>query len=217
MKTKAAVFLNGAYPPDYSYFYILEHKRARADSVVVVADGGLMFFANHQIQPDVIIGDWDSADVTLLKSFTKALTITAPAADKAFTDGELALDWCLNNGIKEAVIYGGVDTSFETDHLLGNIFLLFRYKEKFNSIIMRDYCQEIIPLKDESYAGIGKPGDFISVIPLEEKITCSAVGLAYDPGGKTYRFGQTTPLRNQLAESVFSVEIKGRAVLVKHF
>ena len=217
MKTKAAIFLNGAYPPDHSYFYIREYKQALGDTMIIVTDGGLQFFINHELFPDLIIGDWDSADIRLLKAFPKALTITAPATDKAYTDGELAIQWCIDNSIKEVVLYGGIDTSFETDQLFGNVLMMFSYKANFMSIIMRDYCQEIIPLKDETISGIGKPGDMLSVIPISKEITYEAEGLKFDPQGKTYKFGETTPLRNELVEDVFNIKVKGKALLIRHF
>lgn len=217
MKTKAAIFLNGAYPPDHSYFYVREYKHAAKDSVIIVTDGGLQFFINHKLTPDLIIGDWDSADIKLVKSYPKAVTLTMPSDGKAYTDNELALKWCVENKIREAVIYGGIDTSFETDHLLGNVFLLFTFKTKLQSIKMRDYCQEIVALENESYTGNGKPGDMISVVPVSEKITYAGDGLSYNPEGKTYKFGHTTPLRNQLADKIFHIEVKGKAVLVRHF
>jgi thiamine pyrophosphokinase len=217
MKNKAAIYLNGAYPPDHSYFYIHEYKRSVKDSVVIVTDGGLKFFIVHKLTPDLIIGDWDSANIKHLKEYPKAVTISVPSDGKAYTDSELALDWCVKNKIREVTIYGGIDSAFETDQLLGNIFLLFAFKKKFYSIKMRDYCQEIIPIYNESYNGNGKPGDMLSVVPISEKIVYAGDGLRYDPKGKTYKFGKTTPLRNLLDDTIFRVEIKGRAVLIRHF
>ena len=217
MKTKAAIFLNGAYPPDHSYFYINEYKKAGEDSVVITVDGGLQFFLNHKLNPDLIIGDWDSADLEIVKSYPKAVTIGIPAEGKDYTDTELALEWCVKNNIEDVILYGGVDNTFETDQLLGNICLLFAYKDKLNSIKMLDYCQEILPFVDEEISGIGKAGDMISVVPMADQITLSGDGLAYDPGGKVYKFGQTTSMRNQLIGGPFSFKVKGRAALIRHF
>jgi thiamine pyrophosphokinase len=140
-----------------------------------------------------------------------------PGDGKSLTDGELALDWCANNNITDVVIYGGIDTAFETDQLLANIFMMFAYKTRFASIKMRDYCQEIIPLENQRYSGHGSIGDKLSVAPISNEIVYEASGLKYNPEGEKYRFGRTKPLRNELAEPRFSVKISGRAVLIKHF
>jgi len=217
MKTKAVVYLNGSYPPDHLYFYIREYKNSTEHSIVIVADGGLQFFINNDLLPDIILGDWDSADISLIKSFPKALTISMPSDGKTLTDGELALDWCANNNITDVVIYGGIDAAFETDQLLANIFMMFAYKAKFASVKMRDYCQEIIPLENQRYSGHGSPGEKLSVVPISEEITYEASGLKYNPEGKIFKFGQTKPLRNELASARFSINVVGRAVLIKHF
>ena len=217
MKSKAAVFLNGTYPPEHNNFYIDVDKRCRSDSIVIVTDGGLKFFIDNNIHPDIITGDLDSVSRESIELFSSSKVITTSSDNKTLTDGEMALEWCVKNHIKDVMLCGGIDTSFETDHLLGNIFMMFAFKDKFNSINMRDYCQEIIPIENETYSGKGKPGDTLSVIPVSDDIVYEADGLKYDPSGKLFKFGQTEPLRNELTESMFTVNIKGRAVLIRQF
>lgn len=217
MKAKAIIFLNGSYPSNHRQFYIDEYHNCKDDSVVIAADGGLRFFIDNNIKPDVIVGDMDSIDSDNIVRFPKAVIAEVSTEGKSLTDGELALGWCVGNNITDVAIYGGIDTLYETDHLLGNIFMMFDYKDKFSSIKMRDYCQEIIPLEDDEYTGEGKPDDMLSVIPLSDEIVYEADGLKYDPGGRVYKFGQTTPLRNELADSRFRIIVKGRAVIVSHY
>jgi len=217
MANKALVFLNGTYPPDFTYFYVKEIKQADDDVKTVVTDGGLQFFVNHKLYPDIIVGDSDSSDIRLLKSFPKAITITVAPDDKNLTDGEMALDWCVKNQIADVVMYGGIDSSFETDQLLGNIFMMYAYKSRFDSIKMRDYCQEIIPLENETWQGIGKPGALLSMVPLSDQISYEGDGLKYDPSGQIFSFGDTRPLRNEIAADIFNVTIRGRGVLIMHY
>jgi thiamine pyrophosphokinase len=185
--------------------------------VVIAADGALTFFKNNKINPHLILGDWDSADYSFRKSFPDSEIISIPEQNKQFTDGEYALKWCRENSIKDVIIYGGIDTVFETDHLMGNILMMFAYLKDFDSIVMRDYSQEIIPVVDGIVSGEGKAGDNISVIPLGASIRYEARGLKYNPLGKKYNFGSSTPLRNQIKNKRFQIEIKGKAVVVRHF
>ncbi len=217
MKIKAVIFLNGYYHPDHHDFYVNEYRESAGDSVIIVTDGGLRFFMMHNLRPDIIVGDMDSIDdeSNLLSLGSDIITVSAEG--KTSTDGELALDWCATNRISEAVLYGGIDTTFETDHLLGNIFMMFAFMAKIPTIKMRDYCQEIIPLDNGSCSGDGKPGDMLSVIPLSEEIVYQAEGLKYNPAGGVYKFGRTIPLRNELVSNRFAVEIKGRAIVIRHF
>ncbi|MCD6163627.1 MAG: thiamine pyrophosphokinase [candidate division Zixibacteria bacterium] len=253
MKTKAVIFLNGSYPDNHKQFYIDEYHDRKNGSVVIAADGGLRFFVGNSLKPDVIAGDMDSIDSDNIAKFPEAVIVEVSTEGKSLTDGELALDWCAGNNITDVTLYGGIDTSFETDHLLGNIFMMFGFLDRSKvgargrtpttdvdaygrtpttnnfpqdvarsilgdrKIRMRDYCQEIIPLEDDEYTGEGKPGDMLSVIPLSDEIVYEADGLKYNPGGRVYKFGQTTPLRNELADSRFRVSIKGRAVVIRNY
>jgi thiamine pyrophosphokinase len=214
-KYTARLFLNGCYPEGHLGFYQDEIKSD--DSFLIAADGGLQIFEKLNITPDLILGDFDSFDKSDLTKFKDSVQLEIPPENKMYTDCEFALQWCVENGIKSVVIYGGIDVAFETDHLLGNIFAMFAYKENFESIRMRDFCQEIIPLEDESFEGEGKIGDFVSLVQLSDEMEFNCTGLKYDPGARVYRFGQTTPLRNQFSDTKFTIELSGRALLVAHF
>ena len=215
LNNKARIFLNGHYPSEQIKFYHDEMKAG--DSLLIAVDGGLGIFKQTGMKPDIIIGDFDSIDNSLKAEYMGHKFIEIPAENKMFTDCEFALKYCREKKVGKIVIYGGIDTSFETDHLLGNVFLLFAYKKQFESIIMRDYCQEIIPLENETYQGTGKPGDFISIVPISDEIKFESTGLKYDSGGQAFKFGATTPLRNELSENEFKIELTGRALLVVHF
>ena len=221
-KQTAKIFLNGAYPKEHIDFYLDEMRSD--ESFLIAVDGGLRLFSELTVThptggvvPDLILGDFDSLDTTAPRPTTGVTTIEIPPENKMFTDCEFALKWCAENGINNVIIYGGIDSSFETDHLLGNILIMFAYKDQFESIKMRDYCQEIIPLEDERYEGDGKVGDFVSLVPLSKEIDFGCTGLKYDPGARVFKFGSSTPLRNQLADTKFTIDLTGRAALVVHF
>jgi len=217
MKAKAAIFLNGTYPMQHDKFYIDEYRFCAGKSLIIATDGGLRWLVNHQLKADLVIGDFDSIEGERLISYSPDQIIKISAENKSLTDSELALRWCADNKIAQAVLYGGIDTSFETDHLLGNIFMMFAYLDKIPAIKMRDFGQEIIPLENCGYTGEGTPGDLVSVVPLSQEIVYRAAGLKYDPQGKTFSFGQSTSLRNELAAAKYRIKIEGKAALIRHF
>ena len=215
-KGRAAIFLNGAYPAAHREFYIDEYRRESKRAVIIAVDGGWRFLADNQLRADLVIGDMDSLG-TDLQRVAETEIVTVPGEGKNLTDGELALDWCVKKRLTKAIIYGGVDTAFETDHLLGNVLMLFAFKADFDELKMRDFRQEIIALQDESYSARGKPGDLLSLVPLSEEVTYYAQGLKYDPAGAVFKFGRSQPLRNELTADRFKVSVSGRALLIIHF
>ncbi|MCP4632821.1 MAG: thiamine diphosphokinase [candidate division Zixibacteria bacterium] len=217
MNKTAAIFLNGTYPLESKKFYISEYKKMARQSFIIAVDGALNFFRDNKLLPHMILGDWDSAGYSKRKLFQDIEVISTPDKDNLITDGELSLQWCVDNNISDVVIYGGIDTVFETDHLMGNIFMMFAYINIFRSIKMRDYIQEIIPIVDGVISGEGNAGENISVVPLSKSIIFEAQGLQYNPRGKKYGFGSSTPLRNQIKNKRFRIGIKGKAVIIQHF
>lgn len=215
--TKASIFLNGYYPENDLDFYIGRLGNVKDNRILIAVDGGLKIFEKAGADPDVIIGDFDSVDSSAIAKYQQAETIRIPSDGKDKTDFEFAIDYCFRYGIKNITVYGASDSGSETDHLLGNIFLMVIYRNSFESIRMLDFSQEIIPVIDETYHGTGLPGDMISVIPIGGKIKYRASGLKYRPKDRYYDFGRSAPLRNELSSDKFSITVEGRAVIVKHY
>ncbi|MFO7815486.1 MAG: thiamine diphosphokinase [Halanaerobiales bacterium] len=90
---------------------------------VIAVDGGYKFLKNIvDREPDTIIGDFDSINRNskLLKNFNGE--IYEFDSDKDKTDGELSIDYCLENGLKNISFIGA--TGGRLDQQFGNILLL---------------------------------------------------------------------------------------------
>ena len=126
----ALIFLNGYYDIRYLDFYRREIENAVENRFpTICADGGLRIFdalnrcGETLLIPDVLIGDMDS----VVRGTTKAKQIVQEwvgQTDKDYTDGQLAVDYALEQyGCRHIVIYGGLPRpeAYETDHFLGNL------------------------------------------------------------------------------------------------
>ena len=131
----ALIFLNGYYDLRYLHFYRYEIGIAVENgSPIICADGGILIFdelnrySDASIVPDVLIGDMDSIAETL----TQAKHIVQEwigRTDKDYTDGQLAIDYAMEQyDCRHIIIYGGLPRpeAYETDHFLGN-FKLMRF------------------------------------------------------------------------------------------
>lgn len=111
------------------YAVILNSKidiKPRADRYVFV-DGGLKNAERFNIKPDVIIGDFDSYDIS--KNPYNEAEIIKLNVRKDFSDGYFAIKYCVNAGAKYIKIYGL--TGGRIDHVLNN-FNLMLYPLKRN-------------------------------------------------------------------------------------
>ena len=129
----ALIFLNGYYDTRYLDFYRQEIVTAVENgSPLICADGGIRIFdALNQhgetlLVPDVLIGDMDS----VVQGETKAKQTVQEwigKTDKDYTDGQLAVDYALEEyGCRHIIIYGGLPRPevYETDQFLGNLKLM---------------------------------------------------------------------------------------------
>lgn len=132
MKT-ALIFLNGYYDLRYLDFYRSEIENAVENYFpLICADGGVHIFdelnrrGETPLIPDVLIGDMDSVseDATKAKHTVREWV---GKTDKDYTDGQLAVDYVLEEyNCRHFIIYGGLPrpNEYETDQFLGNLKLM---------------------------------------------------------------------------------------------
>ncbi|MYB96604.1 thiamine pyrophosphokinase [Candidatus Poribacteria bacterium] len=140
----ALIFLNGYYDTQHLDFYRQEIETAlESRSPLICADGGIWIFdalnqcGERRLMPDVLIGDMDSvADQGYKPLQGEKRTLTQAKhvvqewigkTDKDYTDGQLAVDYALEqSGCRHIIIYGGLPRpeGYETDQFLGNLKLM---------------------------------------------------------------------------------------------
>ena len=130
----ALIFLNGYYDTRHLDFYRQEIENAIENRFpMICADGGIRIFdtLNQQrgeirLIPDVLIGDMDSG-VQAETQAKQTVQEWVGQTDKDYTDGQLAVDYALQEyGCQRIIIYGGLPRPevYETDHFLGNLKLM---------------------------------------------------------------------------------------------
>ncbi|MYF55058.1 hypothetical protein F4083_09955 [Candidatus Poribacteria bacterium] len=147
----ALIFLNGHYNSRRLDFYRQEIENAVKDgSPLLCADGGIRIFdeLNRHFSvnfiPDVLIGDLDSG-ANCLTGARKVVKKWIGKTDKDMTDGQLAVEYAIENyHSNQIIIYGGLPRSdeYETDHFLGNLKLL-RFGNALIKVDNIDYSAEM--------------------------------------------------------------------------
>ena len=129
----ALIFLNGYYDKRHFDFYRQEIENALENRFpLICADGGIKIFdelnqrGNTPLVPDVLIGDMDSAEEVETKA-KHTIQDWIGQTDKDYTDGQLAVDYALEQcNCRHIIIYGGLPRpeAYETDQFLGNLKLM---------------------------------------------------------------------------------------------
>ena len=171
---------------------------------IISCDGALKFLNSIGRKPDVILGDFDSLGYVPENAYVFP-------AEKDFTDGELALEYCIEKSIKEVVfICGG---GRREDHFLGNLALLIKADNNgIKAKIETRYSTIYIVKEPTRFDGL-VVGTTFSVIPLEESVVSSQEGLKY-PYHKSLQIDSTFGVSNVVTKSNVILGVTSGRVLV---
>ena len=182
---------------------------------VVCADGGLEKAEGLGIRPDVIIGDFDSVDRSILNNYSHSNieTITFPS-EKNYTDMELAVEHAFQKGAKNIVMIGATGTRL--DHTMANIQLLEKYYQLGTNIVIIDNNNYIKIISDSTDMEIRyKKNCFVSLVPVTEKIEgLTLSGFKYSLKDVAVERGTTLLISNEIIQNTGRIILKKGTALV---
>lgn len=178
-------------------------NRISAEDYIICADGGYDHAVKMGINPDILIGDFDS-----IKKIPKNIEQVRYPVQKDMTDSHIALELAKEKGYNEMLLLGF--TGDRADHALTNILLLINYP---NAVIADDNNEiRLIKNKTELSGGIG---DIISIIPIcgdLEGVTTS--GLGYPLDNETLYMGGSRGVSNVMTAEKCVITCNGGMGLV---
>ena len=202
------IISGGSFDKNFLHNFI---KNRKYDYVIAV-DRGLCYAGKLGIVPDLIVGDFDSADKSLLDSFDQSI-VRLFNSEKDDTDTEIA--------IREAVKHkSDIDivcaTGGRIDHLLGNIHILkIALDEGINArIIDRG---NVIFLKNSDFKLVNGDwnGKYVSLIPFDGEVNgIKLKGFKYPLDGYDLKPGITKCISNEIVKDNAYVEIKSGCLIV---
>lgn len=206
---RAAIFLHGNPP-----------KKARIrefvtkDTAVICADGGTFYALAEGLRPEVVIGDFDSLNKTILIELKKEkVPILTFPRKKDETDAELVLAYAVKKGYTDLIVFGWMGTRL--DHVLANLMLFAEQKGVQLTIVEPE---QTLRLVRSSVAFTGKKGDLVSLIPLAGSAGgVSTTGLKWQLQDEVLKFGKTRGISNVFTGKKATVSLKKGALLVITF
>lgn len=183
---------------------------------ILAADSGMNALYAAAVTPDIIIGDFDSADKKILAFFqqNKEIDFCTLNPEKDDTDTEFAIRESIRRGADSITIIGGTGTRL--DHVLGNISLLgigleegvrMELLDAHNRICMIDHSVTL--KKKEQY------GNYLSLIPYNGKVTgVTLKGLKYPLHDYTMGGFNSLGISNEIVDDEASIELTSGQLLV---
>lgn len=209
---RALIIAGGRMEPEFFRAYINAHTF----DFMAAVDFGLQFFYDAGIKPDLIAGDFDSAEKSLIRFFEgqDGIAWLRLNPEKDDTDTEAALRKTLKAGYKEIHILGG--TGSRIDHMLGNIGLLGIGLEENAEILLVDSHNRIRMIRDEfSIARKEQYGTYISLLPVTPRVTgITLEGMKYPLTDFTLEQFYTLGVSNEIADEWAAVRLRDGILLV---
>lgn len=184
---------------------------------LIAADGGVKYIFKLGLNPDVVIGDFDSVSTTLQKKLDKQkIKLIKYPRKKDETDFELTINFILEKEFKEIIIFGILGDRI--DHFLANIFLLAKIQTENQNIKIKiiEGNKEIYILNKEIII-YGKVGDEISIVPISQKLKgVTTKGLYYRLIDETLSFGSTRGVSNVMTKTLAKITVSAGTAVVEH-
>ena len=180
---------------------------------IVCADAGAAHLKSMGIFPDVIIGDFDSLspeDLNFFKHHNVDLVPHPP--DKDITDTELAATWAVEQNADEIIFLGA--SGSRLDHTLANIMLLKKMADlNINARIIDDH--NCIYLVLDHLTLPGRPGEFLSIIPMTEEVSgVTLEGLEFPLKDAQMEMGSSLGISNRFASKEAVISIRQGILIV---
>jgi len=207
---RAAIIANGPMLKSPFHRHLVGEK-----DLVVCVDGGAENAIALGLEPQVVIGDMDSIEVSLREQLYEAgCRFVKYPSRKDETDSELAVRYALSQGATELVILAALGGRI--DHTLANVMLLALPELEDVEVRVVEGDQEVFLVRDETVIQ-GQPGDVLSLLPLSgDVVGIYTKGLEYPLHNGTLEFGAARGVSNVLTESRAGVRVGSGLLLAVH-
>lgn len=183
--------------------------------IVIAADGGARHCLKLGIEPQAVVGDFDSlsaAEITALEA--AAVQLIRYPAHKDETDLELALNYALELGSTEITLYGMLGGRW--DMSFANLLLLAapRYAG-INFRIVDGQTSAYLLRAGETLKLEGQPGTTVSVIPFNGPARgITYQGLAWPLENATLPYGTPRGVSNTLCGTQAQISLAEGLLLI---
>lgn len=186
---------------------------------LIAVDGGIMYCQFLQVEPDLIIGDFDSvtgewkdAVLTIKEAAPDKVEVLLPEKDE--TDMYAALNKGLEAGYRNFRIYGATGGRFE--HTFANIQCLLYLKHHDATGYIMDGNGMMLVIENESVSFRPETEGYLSVFALnKEAFGVSIKGMKYTLDGYTMKNDYPIGISNEFIGQTAEVSIRdGQLVLM---
>lgn len=178
------------------------------DDLVIAADRGFDHAVSCNIEPDIIIGDFDSTAIPNSDRVIKLNPI------KDYTDTKAAMMIAKEKGFDEIIIYGGLGG--RDSHTLANIRSSLEFKKQGIDVYIKSKHKDIFIIDDKYSYDFNDEDDFyVSVFALSEIVRGLCIrGLYYELNDFDLAIDNSLGVSNETSKRDFSISLDDGYLLV---
>ena len=180
---------------------------------VLAADSGMAHAKSLHLQPELWIGDFDSAPKKLQREYAHVPRLEFPI-EKDATDGELAISHALKEGADDLLLVGGFGGQF--DHALAHAGFLLALGKRGITALMTSGTEEAQALFGEVSLPDLKSGTRLSVVPLSDLVAITITGVKWPLTNRNVPLGSALTLSNIALGPVELSLRAGQALIVTY-
>lgn len=203
--SKFAILLGGDVTPT------IRLKAQLGGARVIAADSGMKHAAALDLQPELWVGDFDSAGAVLEEAYRDTPRHVFPAA-KDSTDGEIAVREAIAKGATEIILVGAFGGQF--DHALAHATQLIALAERNIKTFATSGGEEAWPLLNSLTLWQIAKGTRVSIVGLTALKALSIIGVRWPLNKRDVAIGSTLTLSNESTGDVAITLEQGRALVL---
>jgi thiamine pyrophosphokinase len=185
-------------------------------SLTIAADGGAASLERIGRLPQLLIGDLDSVDASLVERLAQGGTrVERHPVDKEASDTELAVEAAFAAGATEVTLLGATGGE-RLDHELANLLLLADAALAGRSLSAVRGAARVAAIHGGEHRRLaGRPGDVVTLLPVGGDASgVTTDGLKWPLTAATLRMGRSRGLSNEVVAAPASVKLEKGVLLV---
>lgn len=186
--------------------------RQLRDARFIAADGGMAHAEVLGVEPDLWVGDFDSTPPELIERHPHVKRESYPA-EKALTDGELAVAAALDAGADRLILVGALGGT-RSDHGLAHLVHALSLAEQGRDVLLTSGDEEAYPVIAGCFSFDLPAGSLFSIIGFSDLTDLTIGNARYPLDDFALPFGSSRTVSN-VAEGAISLSLgAGRAMLL---
>lgn len=182
----------------------------------ICCDGGIRHLRDLKIEPDVIVGDMDSAEKSEIDKYAdRGVKILRYPAGKDATDTQLALEYALKLKPAEIEIWSALGGRI--DHALANLFLLgLGVRAGIKTILIDEYCETFVVEKEAAFSEA--MGQTVSLFAVNSNASGIVLhGFLYPLNHETLEMNNSRGISNIIVDSPATISVSAGSLLVVRY